>query len=140
MFQVDFYLLEQQTAGKLYPFACRLLEKVLSQAESIFVAHNNLEECYQFNEFLWSYRDNSFIPHCLSSDTIALETPVVLGTMEKLDLQKIVLNFCHEIPKQTNQIKRVLEIVPDEPSWRALARKKFLLYKNLTSEIKTHKL
>lgn len=141
MVRVDFYLLEKQPAAKVYPFAVRLLEKIYKQGQTIFVAMNAMEECQQLNDFLWTHNDISFIPHCLVSDSeVVNSTPIVLGLASELTEQTLYLNFCHVIPKNLAKLTRIIEIIPDEPAWRTMARQKYVEYKSSGAEIYTHKM
>ena len=144
MTRIDFYLLEKQPAAKIYSFAARLLEKIHKRQQPGFAAMNSMEECRQFNEFLWTYSDISFIPHCLAGDEAARMTPIVLGLADELPeqtlKQRLYLNFCYDIPIAMTKLERIIEIVPDEPAWRNMARQKYLHYKKANAEIITHKI
>lgn len=140
MTHVDFYVLEKQTAKGIYPFACQLLEKMFKDNETVFVIFNTEQECESFNRLLWTYQDISFIPHCLTTDAMAAQTPIQLGLLNQLTTQTIVLNLSHDIVSSSSNLQRIAEIVPDEPLWRQASRKKFLEYKNQQCELTTHKI
>ncbi len=139
MTRVDFYLLGQQTAAGVYPFACRLLEKI-HKSSQVFVALNTMNECETFNKLLWTFHDISFIPHCLITDAIASETPIHLGTVVQLNNHSIVINLSDETLTNLNNLERIIEIVPNEPDLRQASRKKYLAYKNQQCELHTHKM
>lgn len=139
MTHIDFYILEQQPPTAIYPFACQLIEKLLQQNQRAFVVCNNAQECETLNQLLWNYNDISFIPHCLANDAVAAETPILIGLLTELTNQTIVLNLSNATISQLNQIKRLIEIVPDEPAWRQASRQKFISYKNQDCELSTHK-
>lgn len=60
MAQVDFYHLQNQTLENVLP---RLLEKAYSTGKKIVVKIGNEERVEFINSTLWTYNDQSFLPH-----------------------------------------------------------------------------
>lgn len=76
MAEVLFYHLERQRLEEVLP---RLLERTLSRGWRAVVEVASPERCEVLDRHLWTYRDDSFLPHGIA-DQNAAEHPVVLVT------------------------------------------------------------
>lgn len=77
MAEVLFYHLEQRPLESVLP---ALLEKVLERGWRAVVEVGSNERAKALDTALWTYRDDSFLPHGLAGDTIDSEQPVLLTT------------------------------------------------------------
>ena len=75
MAQVDFYHLQNQTLENVLP---RLLEKAYSTGKKIVVKIGNEERVEFINSTLWTYNDQSFLPHGSKKDGNAELQPIWL--------------------------------------------------------------
>lgn len=75
MAQVDFYHLQNQTLENVLP---RLLEKAYSTGKKIVVKIGNEERVEFINSTLWTYNDQSFLPHGSKKDGFGEEQPIWL--------------------------------------------------------------
>lgn len=75
MAQVDFYHLQNQTLENILP---RLLEKAYSTGKKIVVKIGNEERVEFINSTLWTYNDQSFLPHGSKKDGFGEEQPIWL--------------------------------------------------------------
>jgi len=75
--EVLFYHLEQQTLEKVLP---SLLEKTLQRGWRAVVQTGTPERLAAIDLALWTYRDDSFLPHGAAKDGYAAEQPVYLTT------------------------------------------------------------
>ena len=70
--RIDFYLLqdvadnEEKASQSKYALACRLIEKAYLRGHKVFVFCNNRQEAETLDELLWTFKEDSFIPHNLS--------------------------------------------------------------------------
>lgn len=62
MTQVDFYVLPETTSDARWLFACRLIDKVQRLGMRTLVAMETEEEARRFDELLWTFKPESFIP------------------------------------------------------------------------------
>lgn len=138
--RVDFYLLENQAAAGVYPFACRLLEKIYKTAAKAFVVFNAMHDCEMLNKTLWTFNDISFIPHCLATAAEAAETPIQLGLQSQLNNYALVLNLSNETLINIPGLERIIEIVPNDSEWRQISRVKYSAYKQQDYDLQTHKI
>jgi DNA polymerase-3 subunit chi len=77
MADVLFYHLEQRPLESVLP---ALLEKVLERGWRAVIEVGSVERAKALDTSLWTYRDDSFLPHGLAGDTLDAEQPVLLTT------------------------------------------------------------
>ncbi len=113
MSRVDFYMVPQAGPKARFLFACRLLEKAYQQAQPVYVHLENAEKGRFFDQLLWTYRDDSFLPHHLSEEKPSLISPIQLGYSARPKTEAaILLNLHSEIPAFHALFQRILEILP----------------------------
>ncbi|MFR8205591.1 MAG: DNA polymerase III subunit chi [Alphaproteobacteria bacterium] len=75
MSRVDFYHLQSQTLENVLP---KLLEKAYETGKSVLVRVGNEERVEFLNALLWTYNDQSFLPHGSKKDGNAEPQPIWL--------------------------------------------------------------
>ncbi|MCX5570536.1 DNA polymerase III subunit chi [Kaistia nematophila] len=75
MTEVLFYHLQQQPLEALLP---GLLEKSLERGWRVVVEAGSAERCDQLDALLWTYSDDSFLPHGLWRDPEAAQHPILI--------------------------------------------------------------
>jgi DNA polymerase-3 subunit chi len=146
--KIDFYVLDDAIGGqKSFYFACQLIEQLLADTpQAIRVQMHSKEEAERFDGLLWTYRDDSFIPH-------ALDVPAHGGLpfvhiaygdhVEGLALQQaqdILMNLSPHVPAFYTQFKHIIEIVFPGEDMQQLARQRYKHYRDHGHEISTIKL
>mgnify|MGYP001038588715 CR=1 FL=1 len=76
MSRVDFYHLQSQTLENVLP---KLLEKAYETGKSVLVRVGNEERVEFLNALLWTYNDQSFLPHGSKKDGNAELQPIWLA-------------------------------------------------------------
>lgn len=77
MTEVLFYHLERRSLEDVLP---GLLEKCLERGWRAVVQATSGERCAALDTHLWSYREDSFLPHGASGDEMAAHHPICLTT------------------------------------------------------------
>ena len=137
MTQIDFYT---HVEDKLRT-ACRLAAKAYSADLRVMVSCTDADIAGRFDRMLWTTPAIGFIPHCMASDRLAPETPIVidyLGTEPAHN--QVLLNLKTEWPPLFSRFQRLIEIVSTEDEDRRLARERFKFYRDRGYEIRTHDL
>ena len=137
--KADFYILENSNKQQAMLFACKLAEKAHAGNEKMYIHTTSADEAEKLDKLLWTYRDDSFLPHELvSADSIA---PILIGhTIPANNMTGTLLNFHREIPAFYTQFNHIIEIVHNDPSVQQLARERFRQYRDAGIAINTHKL
>lgn len=79
MTDVYFYHLQNQPLEKVLP---QLLEKCLERGWRCVVQTQTAERVTALDQHLWTWRDDSFLPHGIDKEANAGEQPILLTTSE----------------------------------------------------------
>ncbi len=136
--KIDFHI--ANTPERLL-FVCRLIEKNYQQKRRIYIHAETQKEAHDLDELLWTYRDDSFLPHNLYGEGPEPAPPIQIGfgtTPEKQ--QDILLNLSATVPVFYTQFQRVFEIVvSSEPALQEISREHYRFYRGQGCEITTYK-
>lgn len=136
---IDFYIFKQKNKQQAHLFACSLLEKLYADGRFVCVHTNQLDDAERFEKLLWTYRDDSFIPHLLISDAVDQSIiPILIDYPQKTAIPRdILLNLSHTTPPNYQQSTQLIELVYDDPTEQQLARERFKYYREQGFEIRT---
>ncbi|MFY7698534.1 MAG: DNA polymerase III subunit chi [Legionella sp.] len=137
--RVDFYLLNTNPQQTSWLIACRLLEKAYHMGHRVFVYCNNQGDAELLDELLWTYKDESFIPHNIQGEGPEPPPPVQIGYGdEPRGFNDILLNLATTIPSFYRRFRRVMEIVDDGDSAKDISREHYKYYRAHNCELHTH--
>jgi DNA polymerase-3 subunit chi len=139
--KIDFYILPDADANTRLLFACRLIEKAYKQRHRIYVHTEDKAEAHKLDEMMWTYRDDSFLPHNLYGEGPEPAPPIQIGinaTPEKH--RDILINLSQQVPAFYPQFMRVLELIVNETAAQEAGRERYRVYRAQGFEINTHKL
>lgn len=139
--KIDFYILEAASGQKSLHFACKLIEKAWSDQQKVYIHTNSQEEAERMDTLLWTYREDSFLPHNLYQATDDFPPPVQIGFADHpKHHQDLLLNLRQEIPDFYKQFNRVIEIVFSDAHVQQLARERYKQYRDQGCELNTYKI
>lgn len=139
MTQVDFYILQETTGEARWLFACRLADKVQRMGMRVLVAMDSEADARQFDELLWTFKPEGFVPHQLIN--AGKPAPVeITYTADAGDHQGLLLNLSKATPAYFSRFERLAEVVIQEPQILADSRERFSFYKSRGYPIETRKL
>jgi DNA polymerase-3 subunit chi len=142
MAKVDFYVLKGSGDIARQQFACRLAEKAYRLNNTVHIQAANSHSAGQIDELLWTFRDDSFVPHELLDASAAVPAaPVTIGFASapqgSFDL---LINLADSIPASISSFPRVAEIVGSDEESRNASRLRFVEYRDDGHTLETHKL
>lgn len=141
MTRISFYILKGSIEHDRQVFACRLIEKAYKQGHHIYIHTDNAEKSEQFNQTLWSFRTDSFIPHQLTDGVNTDECPVLIGHDSKPPrLMDLLINLGSEQPLFFSQFERVAEFINDDERLKNLGRERYRFYQQRGYDLTTHKI
>jgi DNA polymerase-3 subunit chi len=139
LIRVDFYLLTSSQPDARCLVACRLLEKAYYKGHRVFVWCDNQHDAELLDELLWTFRDDSFIPHNLQGEGPEPPPPVHIGyDREPRGFNDILLNLASVIPPFYHKFKRIIEVVPSIEEQKAQSRAHYKEYRSQGCELHTH--
>ena len=113
---------------------CKFVRYLFKKDENIVIidSKNKLEE---LDRLLWSFEQNSFLPHKIYNNEDIIDTPIILLSIQDLDKLKIfnkytsiINNYDNALLMLENDIK-IYEFVSNNESDKSNSRKKFIEYK-----------
>lgn len=136
MTRVDFYHLQQKTLDEVLP---KLLQKAYSTGKRIKVKIGTEERVEFINSLLWTYDDESFLPHGSKKDGFADQQPIWLSAdieNPNTALFLFLVDGAEENAETLTQYERVFNIF-DGNSAEAVqqARRLWKEYKNSGCEV-----
>ena len=136
MTRVDFYHLQQKTLDEVLP---KLLQKAYSTGKRIKVKIGTEERVEFINSLLWTYNDESFLPHGSKKDGFADQQPIWLSAdieNPNTALFLFLVDGAEENAETLTQYERVFNIF-DGNSVEAVqqARRVWKEYKNSGCEV-----
>lgn len=137
--RVDFYLLSDTQPNAHWLVACRLLEKAYLKGHRVFVYCSNQQEAELLDELLWTFKDDSFIPHNLQGEGPEPPPAIHIGyDKEPRGFNDILLNASKQIPPFYSKFKRVIELVMNDDEAKELSRQHYKEYRAKGCELFTH--
>ena len=122
-----FYHLEFQPLERVLPI---LLEKTIERGWRAVIEVGSAERAAALDTALWTYRDDSFLPHGLAGETTDAEQPVLITTGPENNNSAVVRFFVDRaVPKSAAGYERIVYLFsghdPDavtaaRAAWRAL--------------------
>ena len=141
MTRIDFYILPGQDPARRSVLACRLAEKAYEKGLATYIHTTSDHECRLLDDLLWTFRNGSFLPHCIHADTEGELPPILLGhDLEPETHTDILINLAQEVPLFFGRFQRVAEIVDREEQFLEQARKRYLFYKERGYQLHSHHL
>ncbi|KTC85520.1 DNA polymerase III subunit chi [Legionella brunensis] len=139
--RVDFYLLNSPEDSARWLLACRLLEKAYVRGHRVFVYCETEQEAHRLDELLWTFKDNSFIPHNLQGEGPEPPPPIQIGYQaEPRGFNDILLSLSQEIPAFYSRFQRIMEIVINNDAAKELSRKRYKEYRAKQCALHTHEI
>jgi len=141
MTKIDFYILPESSPQATMLFVCRLIEKAYKQRHRIYIHTEEETIAHQLDEMLWTYRDDSFLPHNLYGEGPEPTPPIQIGINATPEQHRdVLINLGQQIPTCHTQFKRIIEIIADDENAKTAGRERYRFYRTTGFEINTHQL
>lgn len=143
MSRVDFYVLSQPGPDARLRVACRLVEKAFDQSLRVYVQTATSADAQRLDELLWTFNDDSFIPHEIAqSDAATHERVMVLigETPPPASHRQLLINLTNALPADFADYERIAEIVDVDPENKRLSRERYKAYRERGCELDSHNL
>lgn len=139
MTQVDFYILKNASLPGLEQYTCKLTEKAFKKGHQIHILTANQDQSERIDKLLWTFSDTSFLPHVLSSDKLANETPIHISHLAtNVSIDDVLINLQSELPENFERFSRIAELVSGDEQQRQSARLRYREYQKHQCKVATH--
>jgi len=137
--QVDFYVLENTQQDADVKFACRVTDKAFAQGLKIHIHTGSPEQAQSLDKALWTFRQDSFLPHALAGSAQAPQCPIIIGDRCPDEINAdVLINLAHDTQDWFSGFKRVADIVPGNENSKLAGRNRFRWYREQGQTPRTH--
>lgn len=142
MTRIDFYSLEDGSGGDRFLLTCRLAERIhLGERLRIYIHVADRAQAQHLDRLLWTYKEQSFLPHGLVGQTEEDLTPILIGhDAEPGGEDQVLINLAPEVPTFFSRFERLCEPVDLEPAVRDAGRERFRYYRDRGYELHHHRI
>ena len=139
--RIDFYVLpDHQEKGRSL-LACRLADKAYSLGHTVYLFASSEARAAALDDLLWTFRQDSFIPHERYPLIGAEGSPVLIGVASPAEVNaQVLINCTDALPEGFERFERVVELVDQHPEVLAQSRERFKQYRERGCAPETHKL
>lgn len=130
--RVDFYLLLPSCNQRRELFVCRLVDKVWQQGHKIYIHTQAQAQAMLLDKLLWTFQDNSFVPHDVYPHAQSSIAPVQIGYQADnfWSQADVLINLNDTVPVFFTQVERVLEVLNENPHIKAQGRERYRVYRD----------
>ncbi|NNM52473.1 MAG: DNA polymerase III subunit chi [Pseudomonadales bacterium] len=130
--EVTFYVLRQEEDAARIHALCRLVEKAWLQDLSVLILAEDILEAHRIDEALWSFRPDSFVPHCLV-DNLPTKIPPALISWLGQDCPdaQVWFNMAHSPCQPGRRCQRLIQFVAGSAEQREIQRQQWRHYRDL---------
>jgi len=142
MTQVDFYVLKDSGRRDRFDFACRLVERIRRSDLRVLIHCPNAEQARHLDRLLWTYREDSFLPHGLVGETDPVLTPILIsadGQPDSEDQVLVNLDPRPEAPAFFSRFRRLCELLDQDPATLQAGRRRFAYYRDCGYPLQHHR-
>lgn len=139
MQKVDFYILDSAHQGARLEFSIKLAEQLYRKQLRIHLNADSSAQLKHIDEQLWSGRDVSFVPHEISNTGLP-NCPITLSVGELASPVDILINLGRDVPPNTEQAERIVEIINRQDPDVAAGRGRYRYYKDREIPITNHEI
>ncbi|MEH8019812.1 MULTISPECIES: DNA polymerase III subunit chi [Rheinheimera] len=136
--QVSFYVLDNSAEqNELSPtpahfaLACQLCADLYRAKQRIFVYTADQQQAEAFDELLWQFDAERFVPHNLSGEGPKYGAPVEISWQAPRQNRNVLINLADTVPAFANRFSHIIEFVPAAEHLKVQARERFKQYRQL---------
>ena len=139
--RIDFYVLPDQKENGRALLACRLADKAYGLGHTVYVFTASEARAAALDDLLWTFRQDSFVPHERYPLVGEEGSPVLVGTAAPATVDaQVLINLADALPEGFERYERVVELVDQHPEVLAQSRERFRQYREQGCLLETHKL
>ncbi len=139
---VDFYVLKEMSANDSAHLACRLAEKAYLNGKITYIHCDNPNTVAALDQLLWTFKEDSFIPHASTAAPAAQSAPIVIGCNNDALTRHydILINLHPDINPNWEKFSRILDIIANDALSKELGRQRYKYYRDANCPLSLHEL
>ena len=122
-------------------YVCKLIEKGYKQnINPIYIKTDTQKQAEELDKLLWTFRQESYIPHTLVDQDSNNTQPVQIGWIDnEIEDAEAIINLSDGMPDISNHLKKIHEIIENIDEKKEKARERWKKYKSIGFNIKAYK-
>ena len=122
-------------------YVCKLIEKGYKQnINPIFIKTDTQTQAEELDKLLWTFRQESYIPHTLVDQDSNNTQPVQIGWIDnEIEDAEAIINLSDGMPDISKHLKKIHEIIVNIDERKEKARERWKKYKSIGFNIKAYK-
>ncbi len=141
MARIDFYSLKPDSQGDRFLLTCRLVERIRASDLRVLIFCPDPEQARHLDRLLWTFREDSFLPHGIVGHVDPDLTPVLISLDGGPEHERqVLLNLSAEVPAFLERFERVCDLVDHDPGLREAGRARFRRYREQGHALKHHQI
>ncbi len=138
MTEIKFYVGRSDNLKSRLLLACQLTQKALDHNLHVYIHTDSPETVEQLDDLLWTWNEDSFIPHGLARDE---GVKVVLGyDYEPIEQCDYLINLSNGRPTFFGRFERMAEILDQDQEILTKGRDRYRFYQDRGYKLDYHKL
>ena len=111
-------------------YACRLVRKARAADMKVVVHLEDARQLKAFDEALWTFSEQDFLPHVNAGDALAAQTPVILthDANDPLPHHQVLINLSQRTPEHFARFDRLFEILSTDEEDLVSGRERYKQY------------
>jgi len=118
--RIDFYQLNPDR-HRYEQVVCQLCQKAYDSSQLTLLLTRDSQQSQHLDHRLWTFRDDSFLPHDCEQDTSTLTPILIHDNPDPRGDRQLLINLSPEVPPYFAQFERVIELVTEDNKQQARA-------------------
>ena len=139
--RIDFYVLEADATDGRLRLACKIIDRAYRSGHTAYLWARDDHETDLLDDLLWTFSQNSFVPHSRNSHNSDLTTPVHIGHHPpQSGSAEVVVSVADRPVEDYSNFLRIAEVVGFDEIDKQSGRSRFKFYRDQGLELETHRI
>ena len=139
--RIDFYVLEADATDGRLRLACKIIDRAYRSGHTAYLWARDDHETNLLDDLLWTFSQNSFVPHSRNNHNSDLTTPVHIGHHPpQSGSAEVVVSVADRPVEDYSNFLRIAEVVGFDESEKQSGRSRFKFYRDQGLELETHRI
>ena len=139
--RIDFYVLEADATDGRLRLACKIIDRAYRSGHTAYLWARDDHETDLLDDLLWTFSQNSFVPHSRNNHNSDLTTPVHIGHHPpQSGSAEVVVSVADRPVEDYSNFLRIAEVVGFDEIEKQSGRSRFKFYRDQGLELETHRI
>ena len=139
--RIDFYVLEADATDGRLRLACKIIDRAYRSGHTAYLWARDDHETNLLDDLLWTFSQNSFVPHSRNNHNSDLTTPVHIGHHPpQSGSAEVVVSVADRPVEDYSNFLRIAEVVGFDEAEKKSGRSRFKFYRDQGLELETHRI